>query len=90
MAARPRNAVRARPAVRYVPHGAGRGLNAARNTGLREAGGELIAFVDDDVLAPPGWLQALVRGRAAAILTPRRSAGRSARASRATSAQLRP
>jgi GT2 family glycosyltransferase len=56
--------VRARPAVRYVPHGARRGLNAARNTGLREAGAELIAFVDDDVLVPPEWLDALARGAA--------------------------
>ena len=56
------DAVRARPAVRYVPHGAGRGLNAARNTGLREAGAALIAFVDDDVLVPPGWLEALSEG----------------------------
>lgn len=56
------DAVRARPPVRYVPHGARRGLNAARNTGLREAGATLIAFVDDDVLAPPGWLEALVEG----------------------------
>jgi GT2 family glycosyltransferase len=58
------DAVRARPPVRYVPHGARRGLNAARNTGLREAGATLIAFVDDDVLAPPGWLEALVEGAA--------------------------
>jgi glycosyltransferase involved in cell wall biosynthesis len=58
------DAVRARPPVRYVPHGARRGLNAARNTGLLEAGAALIAFVDDDVLAPPGWLEALVEGAA--------------------------
>ena len=58
------DAVRARPAVRYLPHGARRGLNAARNTGLREAGAALIAFVDDDVLAPPGWLEALAQGAA--------------------------
>jgi GT2 family glycosyltransferase len=56
--------VRTRPAVRYVPHGARRGLNAARNTGLREAGAALIAFVDDDVLVPPGWLDALAGGAA--------------------------
>ncbi len=54
--------VRARASVRYVPHGATRGLNAARNTGLREAGAALIAFVDDDVLVPPGWLDALAEG----------------------------
>jgi GT2 family glycosyltransferase len=54
--------VAARPGVRHVPHGARRGLNAARNTGVRESRAPLIAFVDDDVLAPPGWLEALVEG----------------------------
>jgi glycosyltransferase involved in cell wall biosynthesis len=55
-------AVAARPGVRYVAHGERRGLNAARNTGLRESGASLIAFVDDDVLVPPGWLEALAAG----------------------------
>jgi glycosyltransferase involved in cell wall biosynthesis len=48
--------------VRLVRHGERRSLNAARNTGIREAGASLIAFVDDDVLVPPGWLEALVEG----------------------------
>jgi glycosyltransferase involved in cell wall biosynthesis len=48
--------------VRCVSHGERRSLNAARNTGVREASADLIAFVDDDVLAPPGWLDALWRG----------------------------
>ena len=56
------NVVRARPPVRYVVHGPARGLNAARNTGLREARAPLIAFVDDDVVVPAGWLSALVEG----------------------------
>jgi len=56
--------VRARPPVRYLAHGSRRGLNVARNTGLREAGAPLIAFVDDDVLVPPGWLDALAEGAA--------------------------
>jgi glycosyltransferase involved in cell wall biosynthesis len=56
--------VAARPGVRYVSHGTGRGLNAARNTGVRESDAPLIAFVDDDVLAPPGWLDALAGGAA--------------------------
>jgi glycosyltransferase involved in cell wall biosynthesis len=51
-----------RPGVRYASHGEGRGLNAARNTGLRESRAPLIAFVDDDVLVPPGWVDALVEG----------------------------
>jgi glycosyltransferase involved in cell wall biosynthesis len=54
----------ARPGVRYVAHGETRGLNAARNTGMRETTAALIAFVDDDVLAPPGWLEALAEGAA--------------------------
>jgi glycosyltransferase involved in cell wall biosynthesis len=54
--------VAARSDVRYLAHGEGRGLNAARNTGLQESQAELIAFVDDDVLVPPGWVDALVSG----------------------------
>ena len=50
--------------VRLIRHGERRSLNAARNTGVREAGADLIAFVDDDVLVPPGWLDALVAGAA--------------------------
>jgi glycosyltransferase involved in cell wall biosynthesis len=48
--------------ARLVRHGERRSLNAARNTGVREAAGELIAFVDDDVFVPPGWLDALAEG----------------------------
>jgi len=48
--------------VRLIRHGERRSLNAARNTALREARADLIAFVDDDVLVPPGWLDALVDG----------------------------
>lgn len=36
------------------------GPAAARNEGWRAAAGELIAFVDDDCEAAPGWLAALV------------------------------
>jgi glycosyltransferase involved in cell wall biosynthesis len=50
--------------VRCVSHGERRSLNAARNTGLRETGAPLVAFVDDDVVAPKGWLEALVEGAA--------------------------
>lgn len=39
-----------------------RGLNAARNCGVRAANSDLIVFLDDDVEAPPGWLEALLAG----------------------------
>jgi hypothetical protein len=43
-----------------------RGLNAARNAGVAAAAAELVVLVDDDVEAPPGWLDALLAGAAAA------------------------
>src|SRR5436190_8396650 len=43
-----------------------RGLNAARNAGVAAAGADLVVLVDDDVEAPPGWLDALLAGAAAA------------------------
>jgi glycosyltransferase involved in cell wall biosynthesis len=51
-----------RGGVRYVRHDPPRGVNAARNEGARNAAAELIAFVDDDVHAPRGWLRALLQG----------------------------
>ena len=50
--------------VRLIRHEERRTINAGRNTGLREARADLIAFVDDDVLVPPGWLGALAEGAA--------------------------
>jgi GT2 family glycosyltransferase len=43
-----------------------RGLNAARNAGIRATSGEVIVLIDDDVEAPPGWLEAMLAGIAAA------------------------
>ena len=37
------------------------GLDRARNRALREADTEIVAFIDDDALADPGWLHALLR-----------------------------
>jgi glycosyltransferase involved in cell wall biosynthesis len=39
-----------------------RGLSGARNSGTVEAKGEVIAFLDDDAVAAPDWLDWLVRG----------------------------
>jgi glycosyltransferase involved in cell wall biosynthesis len=51
----------ARAGVRRVGSGSG-GLNAARNAGVDATTGAIVAFVDDDVWAPPGWLGALAGG----------------------------
>ena len=40
----------------------GRGPSWARNRGWRSVDADLIAFVDDDCVASPGWLAALVDG----------------------------
>lgn len=58
-------AVAARHGARVVAFDAPRGLNGARNAGVDAAAGDPVVFVDDDVLAPPGWLGALLAGVAA-------------------------
>ena len=55
-------AVTHRAGARYIRLGHARGVNAARNEGTRAASSGLIALVDDDVYAPPGWLNALLEG----------------------------
>ncbi|WP_424644308.1 glycosyltransferase family 2 protein [Embleya sp. AB8] len=47
--------------VRYVCEPRA-GLAVAHNRGIAAATGELLAFTDDDVLADPGWVAALVAG----------------------------
>jgi glycosyltransferase involved in cell wall biosynthesis len=47
-----------RPEIRYVRE-ARPGLNFARNRALQEARGEILAFLDDDVIVDPCWLAGL-------------------------------
>ena len=46
--------------VRVVPNEHAQGLSGARNTGVLHSRGDIIAFLDDDAAARPGWLGALV------------------------------
>ena len=57
------SAVAERTGARLLRPG-GRGPNTARNAGIAAAEAELVALVDDDVEAPPGWLHAVVEGAA--------------------------
>ncbi|HEX5438858.1 MAG TPA: glycosyltransferase [Gemmatimonadaceae bacterium] len=43
------------PGVRYIPEPV-EGLDFARNRGLRSAREEIVAFIDDDAVAAPGWV----------------------------------
>jgi glycosyltransferase involved in cell wall biosynthesis len=54
-----------RAQARYIRHDRPRGPNAARNEGARASSSDLIALVDDDIEAPPGWLRAMLAGVAA-------------------------
>jgi glycosyltransferase involved in cell wall biosynthesis len=38
------------------------GLARARNTGWHAAQGEILAFLDDDAVADPDWLESIIRG----------------------------
>jgi len=47
------------PNLRYL-HSSTPGLSRAYNTGVRETTGELLAFTDDDCVAPPDWIASIV------------------------------
>lgn len=54
-----RRARRLFPRVRVVLNDGPRGASATRNAGARTATGDILAFLDDDAEATPGWLQRL-------------------------------
>lgn len=48
------------PDLRVTENGEQRGLSGARNSGLRLAAAGIVAFMDDDAMANPDWLERLV------------------------------
>lgn len=44
--------------IRWIFHPTNRGLPSARNSGAREAGGDVVLFLDDDVIADPQLIAA--------------------------------
>ena len=50
------------PDATVIANGEAPGLSGGRNTGVRAARGEIVAFMDDDATARPGWLEALADG----------------------------
>lgn len=53
-------AIAAFPAAIVIPNDRRQGLSGARNTGVSAASGSVIAFLDDDAAAEPGWLAGLL------------------------------
>jgi glycosyltransferase involved in cell wall biosynthesis len=52
------------PDVVVVENRHGRGLSGGKNTGFELASGGVVAYLDDDAVAAPGWLAALAAGYA--------------------------
>lgn len=49
------------PGVVVLPNREARGLSGARNTGVSVAGGDIVAFLDDDAEAEADWLERMVQ-----------------------------
>jgi glucosyl-dolichyl phosphate glucuronosyltransferase len=49
------------PDVRVIPNREAQGLSGARNSGVAESRGEVVAFLDDDAIAAPDWIEVLAR-----------------------------
>ncbi len=48
------------PGVRVLASGGRRGLSGSRNTGVAASRGAIVAFLDDDAVAGPEWIERLV------------------------------
>jgi GT2 family glycosyltransferase len=48
------------PRLQVLPNSHGRGLSGARNSGVETASGDILAFIDDDAVAPPDWIGRLL------------------------------
>ncbi len=57
---RTREIVAARPQVKYIYESV-LGLSTARNTGAKASNALILAYLDDDAVATPGWLSALYK-----------------------------
>jgi succinoglycan biosynthesis protein ExoM len=55
-------ALAARHGARVVSLPVRHGVNGARNAGIRAAAADVVIFLDDDVRASPGWLEAMLSG----------------------------
>jgi glycosyltransferase involved in cell wall biosynthesis/GT2 family glycosyltransferase len=49
------------PWAKTIANGEQQGLSGARNTGIAACDGEVVAFLDDDAVAAPDWLERLGR-----------------------------
>lgn len=55
-----RDLMAAHPRLRYL-HSPTPGLSRAYNTAIRETRGAILAFTDDDCIAPPDWIASIAR-----------------------------
>lgn len=47
--------------LRYLRNGGAQGAATARNIGARTSRGDVLAFLDDDAVSSPNWIEALMR-----------------------------